>query len=300
MEWLNYHHLLYFWTVAKEGSVSAAASELRLARPTVTSQVRELERSVGQELFRKQGRGLVLTEFGQEVYEYANEIFSIGQELREFIVSGKRGARRQFRVGMPDVVPKLIAFELLRPALQMSDRSKIVCVEGKLQQLLANLAVHRLDLVLSDSPAPLSPEIKVYSHKLGECGLSFLATQPLVKRYRKGFPQSLSGAPMLLPTEHTAVRRSLDRWLHDNEILPDIVAECEDSALLKVFGQAGEGIFPAPTAIEKIVRKQYGVQLVGRVDDVIDTFYAISVEKRVQHEATQRIVKQARSRLFDS
>lgn len=300
MEWLNYHHLLYFWTVAKEGSVSAAAKELRLARPTVTSQVRELERNVGQPLFRKQGRGLVLTEFGQEVYEYANEIFAIGQELREYIASGSRSTRRNFRVGMPDVVPKLIAFELLRPALQMSDRPKITCSEGKLQQLLADLALHRLDLVVSDSPAPSTLEINVYSHKLGECGLSLLAAPAIAKRYRKNFPESLSGAPMLFPTAPAVMRRALDRWLQETEIFPDIVAEFEDSALLKVFGQAGEGIFPVPSAIENIVKKQYNVQLVGRLDDVIDTFYAISVEKRVQHEATLRIVKQARSRLFES
>lgn len=299
MEWLNYHHLYYFWTVAKAGTVSAAAAQLHLTRPTVTAQVRELETTVGQKLFRQQGRGLVLTEFGQQIFRYAEEIFSIGHELREFVRTGDTGGRKRFRVGMPDVVPKLIAFELLRPALQTDQRHRTECYEGKLQQLLADLALHKLDLVLSDSPAPNTLDVNVYSHKLGECGLSLLAIQRLVKKYRKGFPGSLTNAPLLLPTEHTAVRRSLDRWMEQREVFPEIVAEFEDSALLKVFGQAGEGIFPVPTAIENVVKKQYGVHLVGRIPEVLDKFYAISVEKRVQHEATLRIVKQARSKLFE-
>ena len=300
LEWLNYHHLYYFWMVAREGTVSAAANQLRLARPTVTTQIRDLEKSFGHKLFRQQGRGLVLTEFGQQVFPFAEEIFSVGRELREFVKTGQIGDRIRFRVGMPDVVPKLIAFELLKPALQMADPLRVVCSEGPLTQLLADLALHKLDLVLSDSPAPTSYDVQVYSHELGACGLSLLATASLTKAYEPDFPQSLSNAPLLLPTEHTAVRRSLDRWLHDREIYPQIAAEFQDSALLKVFGQAGEGIFPVPTAIEDIVIKQYGVQLVGRIADIRDKFYAISVEKRVQHEATLRIVKQARSQLFDA
>ncbi len=299
MEWLNYHHLFYFWMVAKEGTVSAAAAQLHLARPTVTAQVRDLENAVGRKLFRKQGRGLVLTEFGQQIFRYAEEIFSIGHELREFVKTGQIGNRKRFRVGMPDVVPKLIAFELLKPALHMPQRPRTECYEGNLQQLLADLALHRLDVVLSDSPAPEALDVNVYSHKLGECGLSMLAVQSLAKKYRKNFPHSLTNAPLLLPTQHTAVRRSLDRWMDEREVFPEIVAEFEDSALLKVFGQAGEGIFPVPSAIENIVKKQYGVWLVGRIPEVLDRFYAISVEKRVHHEATLRIVKQARSKLFE-
>ena len=300
MDWLNYHHLFYFWTVAKAGTVSSAAKQLHLARPTVTSQVRELEKAVGQKLLRQQGRGLVLTEFGQQIFQYAEEIFSVGHELREFVRTGQPDNRNRFRVGMPDVVPKLIAFELLKPALQGRQRPRTECYEGRLQELLADLALHRLDLVLSDSPAPTTLDVNVYNHKLGECGLSMLAVQPLAKKYRKGFPQSLTDAPILLPTERTVVRRSLDRWMDDHNVFPEVVAEFEDSALLKVFGQAGIGIFPVPTAIEHLVKKQYGVWLVGRVPEVLDTFYAISVEKRVQHDATLRIVKQARNKLFDN
>ena len=231
MDWINYHHLFYFWMVAKTGTVSAAAKKLHLARPTVTAQVRELERSVGQKLLRQQGRGLVLTEFGQQIFAYAENIFSIGQELREFIKTGQPGRRQKLRVGMPDVVPKLIA---------------------------------------------------------------------LAKKYRKGFPDSLTNAPILLPTELTVVRRSLDRWMEDRKVFPEIVAELEDSALLKVFGQAGQGVFPVPSVIEDIVKKQYGVWLVGRIPEVLDTFYVISVEKRVQHEAAIRIMNQARNQLFEN
>lgn len=300
MDWINYHHLFYFWMVAKTGTVSAAAKKLHLARPTVTAQVRELERSVGQKLLRQQGRGLVLTEFGQQIFAYAENIFSIGQELREFIKTGQPGRRQKLRVGMPDVVPKLIAFELLKPALIGAEPPRMECYEGKLTDLLADLAIHRLDLVLSDSPAPAPLDVNVYNHKLGECGLSILATPSLAKKYRKGFPDSLTNAPILLPTELTVVRRSLDRWMEDRKVFPEIVAELEDSALLKVFGQAGQGVFPVPSVIEDIVKKQYGVWLVGRIPEVLDTFYVISVEKRVQHEAAIRIMNQARNQLFEN
>ena len=300
MDWINYHHLFYFWTVAKTGTVSAAAKKLHLARPTVTAQVRELEKSVGQKLLRQQGRGLVLTEFGQQIFAYAENIFSIGQELRDFIKTGQPGRRQKLRVGMPDVVPKLIAFELLKPALIGAEPPRMECYEGKLTDLLADLAIHRLDLVLSDSPAPAPLDVNVYNHKLGECGLSILATPSLAKKYRKGFPDSLTNAPILLPTELTVVRRSLDRWMEDRKVFPEIVAEFEDSALLKVFGQAGQGVFPVPSVIEDIVKKQYGVWLVGRIPEVLDTFYVISVEKRVQHEAAIRIMNQARNKLFEN
>ena len=300
MEWLNYHHLFYFWNVAKEGTVSAAAEQLHVARTTVTAQVRELEKAAGAKLFEKKGRYLELTEFGQHVYRYAEEIFTIGRELKDFMKTGKLGKVKKFVVGMPDVVPKLVAFELLKPAIHHPDGFQIVCHEGKLPELVADLALHRLDLIISDAPAPPTVDVRAYSHRLGECGLSFLAVPELARKHRRKFPASLNGAPVCLPTDHTAVRRSLNHWLDDNDIHPQIVAEFEDSALLKVFGQSGLGIVPIPTAIEKEVISQYGMQLVGRLEDVIDRFYAISVEKRVHHPATLAIVKQARSKIFDS
>lgn len=299
MEWLNYHHLYYFWMTVRAGTISGAADLLHLARPTVAAQIRELEKSFGQKLFRKQGRGLVLTEFGREVHKFADEIFSIGHELREYVKTGHAGNRKRFVVGLPDVVPKHIVYELLRPALHLEDRPRTICYEGKLPELLADLALHKLDLIISDAPAPSTLEYKAYNHKLGECGLSMLAVPELARKFRRNFPQSLTDAPCLLPTDQTAVRRSLDRWLDEQAIFPDIIAEVEDSALLKVFGQQGEGIFPVPAAIEAIIIQQYRVQLVGRIPEVRDKFYAISAEKRVQHAATSMIVRQARSKLFD-
>ena len=300
MDWLNYHHLFYFWLTVKMGTVSAAAESLHLARPTVAAQIKELEKSMGKKLFDKKGRGLVLTEFGKQIHQYADEIFALGHELREFIATGHQGNRKRFVVGLPDVVPKHIVFELLKPALHMKDRPRTVCYEGKLGQLLADLALHKLDVIISDSPAPPNLEFKVFNHKLGECGMSMLATPAIAKKFKKNFPHSLTDAPCLMPTDHTAVRRSIDIWMDDNDIFPDIVAEFEDSALLKVFGQAGEGIFPVPTAIESIIKKQYGVHLVGRIPEVLDKFYAISAEKRVHHEATSLVVRQARNKLFES
>lgn len=299
MDWLNYHHLFYFWNVAREGTVSKAAEKLHLARTTVTSQVRELEKSTGNKLFRKKGRYLELTEFGQQVFAYAEEIFAIGHELTDFVRNGQSGSLKKFAVAMPDVVPKLIAFELLKPAIHHPDGLHIVCHEGKLEDLLADLALHKLDLIISDAPAPPTVDVRAYSHRLGECGMSFLAVPKIARKHRKGFPQSLHGAPMCLPTNHTAVRRALNQWLDDHDIHPHVVAEFEDSALLKVFGQSGLGIVPIPTAIEDEVKKQYGMHLVGRLDDVVDKFYAISVEKRVHHPAVLAIVKQARSKIFD-
>ena len=298
MEWLNYHHLFYFWLSAKTGTISAAAEALHLARPTVAAQIKDLERTMGQDLFEKQGRELGLTEFGNQVYQYAEEIFSIGHELKEFIKTGKQGKRKVFSVGISDVVPKHIVYEVLMPALKLEEAPRIICTEGKLDELLGDLAKHSLDLVLSDAPAPANLEYKVYNHKLGECGLSMLAVPLLVNKYKKNFPKSLTDAPCLLPASNTALRRSLDIWMDEKEIYPDIVAEFVDSALLKVFGQAGAGIFPVPTAIEAPIKKQYGVQMVGRIPDVLDKFYAISAEKRVHHEATLLIVNQARKQLF--
>ena len=271
-----------------------------MARTTVTAQVRELEKASGAKLFRKSGRYLKLTEFGNHVFIYAEEIFATGRELTQFIRTGEPAVTKKFVVAMPYVVPKLVAFELLKPAIHHQEGFRIICHEGKLPDLMADLALHRLDLIISDAPAPPTVDVRAYSHRLGECGLSFLAVPDMAKKYRRKFPWSLNKAPVCLPTDHTAVRRSLNNWLDDNDIHPQIIAEFEDSALLKVFGQSGLGIVPIPTAIEKEVKTQYGMHLVGRLDDVIDRFYAISVEKRVQHPAVLAIVKQARSKIFDN
>jgi len=298
VDWLNYHHLLYFWTVAREGSIAAAANRLHLARPTVSGQLRQLEKSLGDKLFEQVGKRLVLTDFGEFVFRYADEIFTTGSELQE-AVRGKLPSRpARLVVGIPDVLPKLIAYRLLRPALELQERVHLICNEGKLDDLLTDLAMHRLDLVLADAPISPTVNVRAYNHPLGECTVTVFGTPDMARKYRRGFPQSLNGAPMLLPAEKTSVRRALDQWFDSADVHPQPIAEFEDSALLKVFGQEGLGLFPAPSAIEKEIRRQYRVTVVGRLDEVLERFYAISVERRLRHPAVIAISDAARDKLF--
>lgn len=298
MEWINYHHLLYFWTVAREGSVVDAAKKLNLSQPTISGQIKTLERSTGAKLFQRTGRGLTLTETGQLVYRYADEIFGLGRELQDALENRAPGRSLRFHVGVADALPKLIVHRLLEPVLRLEEPIRMTCFEGKPHQLLAQLAVHELDLVLSDSPIGTEVKVSAFNHVLGECGIVFLAKSNLARRYRKGFPQSLEGAPLLTPTENTTLRRSLDTWFDRIAVRPDLVGEFEDSALLKVFGQKGEGIFTVPSAIESQVKSQYGVEVVGRTDEVTERFYAISAERRVKHPAVVAIAESARRHLF--
>lgn len=299
MEWLNYHHLLYFWTVVQEGGVSRASVKLRLAQPTVSGQVRALEDALGEKLFVRAGRKLALTEMGQLVYRYADEIFSIGRELQD-AVKGRPTARPQrLSVGVADVVPKLIAYRLLEPALRLPEPVRLVCQEDSPERLLAQLSTHELDVVLSDAPAvATATPVKAYSHLLGECGTTVFGAPKLAAQLRPGFPRSLDGAPFLVPTENTSMRRALHGWLEEQGVRPRVVGEFKDSALLKVFGQAGAGVFAAPSAIETEVREQYGVHVVGRADGVRERFYAITVERRLRHPAVVALSRAARSELF--
>jgi LysR family transcriptional activator of nhaA len=297
MQWLNYHHLYYFWSVAHEGSVTAAADKLQLSRPTVTSQLRTLETSLGNKLFRQTGRRLTLTEFGSTVLAYADDIFATGQELQR-TVRGVQGDSQRLIIGVPDEMPKLIVFRLLQPAFNLPERPRIVCREGKRDDLLADLAVHRLDLVLSDAPLDASSSVKAFNHKLGECGVTFFARPDRAKKLKRNFPLSLTGQPMLLPTPSTTMRRLIDRWLDEREIHPLITAEFEDSALMKVFGQAGGGVFPSPSVIDSEVKRQYGVQAIGCVESLRERFFAISVERKLKHPAILAITTAARDKLF--
>jgi LysR family transcriptional activator of nhaA len=297
MEWLNYHHLLYFWVVAREGSVTKAAVELRLGQPTISAQLRSLEESLGQKLFRRAGRNLVLTDAGREVLRYADEIFSLGRELLATVRGRQKGAIR-FVVGISDALPKLVAYRLLQPALALPEPIRMICRQDKAERLLAELTTHSLDLVLSDAPLAPGASIKAFTHLLGECGVSFCATAKLARVHRRGFPRSLDAAPLVLPTDNTTVRVALDRWFDEQKIRPRVVAECEDGALLKAFGQNGLGIFPVPTITENDVRKQYGVEVVGRVEAIRERFYAISLERRLRHPAVAAITQAAREKLF--
>ena len=298
MEWLNYHHLLYFWMVAREGSVTRASSELRLAQPTISTQIRMLESSLGEKLFERQGRNLVLTDVGREVYRYADEIFALGRELLDVVRNRAPGRALRLAVGIADVLPKLVVYRLLEPVLRLEQPVHIVCREGKPEPLLADLAIHKLDLVLADSPVGANTSVRVFHHLLGECGVTFFATGALATRHRRKFPASLGGAPLLLPAEGSVVRRSLMQWLDAQGIHPNVVSEFEDSALLKAFGAAGAGIFPASTVIEDEVRRQYAVEVVGRTTAVRERFYAVSAQRRLKHPAVVAVCEAAREKLF--
>jgi LysR family transcriptional activator of nhaA len=302
MEWLNYHHLLYFWVTAREGSVTRASEQLYLSQPTISAQIRALERSLGEKLFLKSGRHLVLSEIGRVVFRYAEEIFSLGRELTDTLKGRTQdrslGRPVRFHVGIADVVPKLVAYRLIEPALRLAEPVHIVCKEDKPERLLAELAVHEVDLVLADAPISPSVKVKAYNHLLGECGVTIFAPPKQAGSYRRKFPRSLDGAPFLLPTDNTSLRRSLDQWFDAQHLRPAVVGEFEDSALLPVFGQTGLGLFAAPSAIEVEIHAQYGVQVVGRIDTVRERFYAISVERKLKHPAVVAISETARQELF--
>lgn len=299
MDWLNYHHLLYFWTVAKEGGVSKAAKVLHLAQPTLSSQIRKLEKSVGHTLFERTGRTLTLTETGQLVYRYADEIFGLGRELADVLNHRTDEKKSRFLVGVQGALPKLVVYELLRPALESEDQAfQVVCFEGKINELLGELALHRLDVVIADRPLTPDTHIRAFNHLLGKCGVTVYGTTKLAKKYKKNFPESLDSAPMLLPTQNTSLRRLLEQWFDDNEIHPVIEHEFEDSAVLKVFGQEGHGLFITPSAIEEDVCRQYSVKVVGRLPEIVEQFYAISIEKRLKHPAVVKLTNSARNTLF--
>ena len=298
MEWLNYHHLLYFWMAAREGSIAQASRQLLLAQPTVTGQIRALENALGEKLFARSGRRLALTEVGRLVYRYANEIFSLGRELTDVLTGRPAGRPVRLAVGVSDMLPKMIAFRLLEPALSLPEPVQIACYEGRPERLLAELSTFGLDVVLVDAPVPQSSRVRAFSHLLGACGVSFFGSRPLAAKYRRNFPASLDGAPFLLPLENAILRRSLDQWFDARGIRPHVVGEFQDSALLNAFGEMGVGLFAAASVLEKEIRRQCGVQVLGRTDSIMERYYAISVERKLKHPAVVAISDAARNRLF--
>jgi LysR family transcriptional regulator, transcriptional activator of nhaA len=298
MEWLNYHHLYYFWNVARAGSLVAAAKQLRLSHPTLSSQIHSLEGQLGEKLFVKAGRNLVLTELGHVVYRYAEEIFTLGREMVDTVRGRASGKPLRLNVGIVDAVPKLVVRRLLQPALESPDPIRLVCHEGSYQELLAQLGMHALDLVIADSPVPSGSSVRAFNHILGETGTSWFGMPNLARGIKRGFPQSLAKVPMLLPLENLTLRRALNQWFEKIEVTPQVIAEFEDSALLKVFGADGVGIFPAPSVMESELCRQYGVEVIGRVEEVRERFYAISVERRLKHPAVIAISLAARNELF--
>jgi LysR family transcriptional activator of nhaA len=291
---LNYHHLFHFWTVVREGGVTRASEKLHVSQPTVSGQLRELEEALGEKLLARSGRTVVLTEVGRTVYRYADEILGLGRELLD-AVKGRPTRPGRLAVGVAMVVPKLVAYQILEPALRLPERIQLDCVHERPERLLASLAVYSLDLVLADAPAPPAVKVRAYSHLLGECGVSVFGTERLAAAHRRGFPRSLDGAPFLLPSEDSALRLSLEEWFHKSGIRPSTVGTFEDSALLDAFGQAGAGLFAMPSAIETEVRRQYRVKVVGRLDSVRQRFYAITVERKLRNPAVIAISERARA-----
>lgn len=297
-DWLNYHHLLYFWTVAREGSISAASRKLHLAQPTISGQLKKLEQRSGGALFERVGRSMVLTDLGHTVYKYADEIFSIGHELAEFL-KGRPGHRApRLRVGIPEVLPKLIAFRLLQPVLSLPAPLQLDCQEGTQDQLLAKLAANELDVVFSDSPATGRLRVRVYNHALGECGVGLFATRRLMRRFSGPLPGSLTGAPFLLPSPGTSLRRSFDQWHLNSELTLQVVGEFDDTALMKVFAEADLGFVPSPLAIEADIEQQFSLHRILTLPDTKESFYAITADRKLRHPAIVAISEFARASFF--
>ena len=297
MERFNYQHLFYFWSVAREGSVVGACKKLHLAQPTISGQIRTFEDALGEKLFVRSGRSLVLTDVGRVVYRYADEIFSLGHELMEVLNEQPTGKPIRLVVGIDDTLPKLIALRIIKPALSLPEPVHVICHEGKTERLLVDLATYEVDVVLTDAPIGSALRIRAFNHLLVESGISFFIKKSLASVYLKRFPRSLDGAPFLLPTSDTALRRSLDHWFNAQGIQPLVVGEFKDSALLKAFGQSGAGVFAAPTVIAEEIQKQYGVSILGHIESIRENFYAISVERKLNHPGVVAIVESGQ---FDS
>jgi len=295
---INYKHLHYFWMVANTGSIARASEKLHLTPQTISGQLSLLEENLGESLFSRVGRHLELTEAGRLVLSYAEDIFSLGGELEEMLQNLPQGRPLVFKVGVADVVPKSIAYRLLAPALSLADPVRIICREGTVESLLAELAVHKIDLVIADSPIPPSINVSGFNHPLGDCGISFFATRKLAKEIGKNFPANLNATPLLVPGETTVVRAKLLQWLDGQHIYPRIVGEFDDSALMKAFGRTGTGVFIAPTPIAEEVTKQYDVVTIGQTNQVREQLYAISVERKISHPAVAAITETAREWLF--
>ena len=286
---LNYHHLRYFWVVAQEGSVTRAAKRLGVAVQTISVQIAQLEQSLGKALLAPQGRRLVPTEAGRLALTYADQIFHLGEHMEAALREQGADPTLRLAVGISDALPKLIAFRLMEVVFHLPQQVRLICREGEFDTLLAELALHRLDVVLTDRPVAVGGNLRLFSHPLGEFEITLFAAPALAKRYRKGFPGNLNGAPMLLPTRGNALRGQIERWLESQGLAPLIVSEFEDSALLTTFGRAGLGLFPAPSVLSAEIAAQLGAEAVGVMSDVKERYYAISNERRIRHPAVEAI-----------
>lgn len=295
---LNMKHLRYFWAVASHGSIARAAEVLFLTPQTISGQLRELEEQVGSKLFSRSGRNLVLTDTGRLVFSYADEMFRLSLELQDVLAGHTPGAALTVKIGVAMVVPKLLAYRVLEPVLSLPDPVRLICHEAPLVDLLADLSVHKLDVVLADSPVNPTLNIRAYNHVLGESGISFFAVPKQAKALREGFPASLENVPMLMPSSGSSLRRNLEKWFERHRLGPSVVAEFEDRALMKAFGERGAGVFTSPSAVEQDVLDKYGVDVIGQTDEITERFYAISAERRIKHPAVSAITEAARRELF--
>lgn len=291
---LNYQHLLYFWAVVRTGSLTRACEELALAAPTISAQLRTFEERLGEKLLVKSGRTLVPTEVGRLVYSYANQIFGLGQELLEALEQRPSSRPLKLLIGIDDVLPKEIAYKIVEPGLQLKQPVRVICREGSLERLVADLAIHEVDVVLSDSPITPSLNVRAYSHSLGSCNVYWMATPTLAKTLRRDFPKSLDGVPVLLPTDDTAIRRALDQWLDRQNVRPLLLGEFEDYAMLREFAREGHGFAPVPSVLETSFRRQHGFVRIGLAKGVKAEFYAISAERKIKHPAVAAMTDNAR------
>jgi LysR family transcriptional activator of nhaA len=285
MEWLNYHHLRYFWTVAKEGSLKKAAEKLHVSQPSISAQLGELEESLGEKLFRRSGRSKVLTDAGQVALRYSDEIFTLGRELVNAVKQRPTAQALRLYVGVADSFPKLVTNEILKPVFSMPQPVHVICREGKLEDLLGQLAAHRLDIVLADEPAASGGNVRTFNHPLGESSTSFCAASKLAATLRKGFPKSLRGAPALLPSDNTSLRRALEAWFRIVGVEPRVVAEFEDLALMKVMAAEGRGFIALPSVVADEAVRRYGFQMIGLAKNCRVQFHAITAERRMVHPA---------------
>jgi LysR family transcriptional activator of nhaA len=298
MEWLNYHHLYYFWTVARSGSITAASRKLRLAQPTVSTQIRALEHALDVQLFHRRGGRMVLTETGKHVFRYADQIFELGQELQHSLSGHKERHGTRLVVGICDALPKLVAHHLLEPALLSDPTLRVTCYEDRHERLLAQLALCELDVVLSDVPIESHANVRGFSHLLFECGVTLLAPRTMAARLRENFPASLDGCDVLLPIEQTSLRSELERWFEVQDVRPHVRGEIQDSALISVLSQTGEGFFAVPSVIEDELVKQLDLGVVSRLDDLRERFYALTLDQQLTHPGVVAITEAARG-LFE-
>lgn len=298
MDWLNYHHLRYFWSVAREGSLRRAAEKLGVSQPSISAQMHQLEEALGAELFRRSGRTLVLTDTGRMVFHYAEDIFALGRDLLGAVRHGAAGRVPTFHVGLTDTLPKLAAAQMLRPVFRLPQPVRMVCHEDDLEDLLPMLAAHRLDIILADEPAPSSAKFKTFNHTLGTSGVTLCATKQTAARLKRGFPKSLDRSPAMLPAEHSPLRRVLEQWFDRQKVRPEVVAEFDDPALMKVFALDVAAFFPVHSVAAADAVKRYGFHRIADLPSCRSEFFAITAERKLKHPAIIAVTENAQSRLF--